>query len=148
MAFIISILIPNAIGFIGGLIGNSSNGFKDMIKPNFTPPSIVFPIVWVILFTLMGISTYIIYKSHSNEKKNAFIIYGVQLIANALWNLFFFRLKWYLFAFFWVLLLIVLVIYMINSFYKVNKISAYLQIPYLLWLIFAAILSYNVYLLN
>ena len=145
--FIISILIPNAVGFIGGLLGGSFESFDTIIKPDFTPPGIVFPVVWTLLFTLMGISAYIVYKSAKNNN-NALVVYGIQLIINALWSLFFFRFNWYLFSFFWIILLIIFVIIMIVKFYKVNKIAAYTQIPYLLWLIFAAILNFNIYLLN
>ncbi len=148
MALFISILIPNVIGFLGGLIGGSFGGFKGMIQPSFTPPSAVFPIAWTIIFILMGVSAYLIYKEHNYDKEGAYIVYAIQLIVNALWNIFFFKLKWYLFSFIWIILLIILVVIMIYKFYKINKTSAYLQIPYLLWLIFASILTFNVYLLN
>lgn len=145
---IISILIPNVIGFLGSLFGNIMNGFDGINKPSFTPPSIVFPIAWTILYILMGISSYLIYQSDSSEKKSAFVIYGIQLVINSLWTYFFFNLKWFLFSFILVLVILFLVIIMIIKFYKINKTAAYLQIPYVLWLCFAAILSFNVYLLN
>lgn len=145
---IISILIPNVIGFLGSLFGNIMNGFDGINKPSFTPPSIVFPIAWTILYILMGISSYLIYQSDSSEKKSALIIYGIQLVINSLWTYFFFNLKWFLFSFILVLVILFLVIIMIIKFYKINKTAAYLQIPYVLWLCFAAILSFNVYLLN
>lgn len=148
MSLIISILIPNVIGFIGGLIGDSFSGLTGVNMPSFAPPSIVFPIVWTILYILMGISSYMIYRTQSMNSGKALVIYIVQLIVNALWSLFFFRFGWYLFSFIWILLLIFLVIIMIYKFYQINKTAAYLQIPYLLWLVFAAILSFNIYLLN
>lgn len=132
MSFIISILIPNAIGFLGGLLGDSFKGFQGIIKPDFTPPAIVFPIAWTILYILMGISSYMIYKSYSKEKDRALRIYGIQLIVNALWSIFFFRFKMFLFSFFWMMLLLFLVFIMIYRFYKINKVAAYLQIPYVL----------------
>lgn len=144
---IICILIPNLIGFIGNLLGNSSS-FDSINKPDFTPNKIVFPIVWIILFTLMGISSYIIYKSESNEKSDALKSYGISLIINMLWPFFFFNLHWFFFAFIWLILLIVSVIIYTFKYYKINRIASYLQIPYLLWLIFAAFLNFNVYLLN
>lgn len=145
---IINILIPSILGFLGSLVGNVMNGFDGMYKPSFTPPSIVFPIAWTILYILMGISSYLIYESDSKEKDSALTIYGIQLIINSLWTYFFFNLKWFLFSFILVLIILFLVIIMIIKFYKINKTSAYLQIPYVIWLIFAAILSYNVFLLN
>ena len=146
---IISILIPNILGFIGEIIGNASKGFDNIIKPSFTPPSIVFPIAWTILYILMGISSYIIYKSEENNiKKESLKIYLLQLILNSSWTFFFFKLNYFLFSTFLILIILILVLIMIYKFYKINKLSAYLQIPYTLWLTFALILSYNVFLLN
>ncbi len=144
----INILIPNLFGVLGTLLGNPSQGFNNMIKPNFTPSGIIFPIAWIILYTLMGISCYLVLHSESNNTNSSLIVYGIQLIVNSLWTLFFFRLQWYLFSFVWIIILIILVAIMIYQFYKSNKIAAYLQIPYLVWLIFASILNYSVYLLN
>lgn len=145
---LISILIPNLVGIIGSLLGNASMGFESLIKPNFAPPGFVFPIVWFILYTLMGISSYIIYTSGDPNTKKALILYAIQLFLNSLWTFFFFRLGWLLFAFIWILIMIVFVILMIVSFYKIDKRAALLQIPYLLWLIFAAVLNFSIYLLN
>ena len=144
---IIAILIPNIVGLIGVLIGNPSS-FENIVKPDFAPPAILFPIVWTILFTLMGISSYLIYKSNDLEKDKALLIYIVQLIINGVWSFFFFNQNWFLFSFIWIILLIIVVIIIIYQFFKINKTAALLQIPYLLWLIFASILSYNIYLLN
>lgn len=144
---IINILIPLAIGLIGNFLGNP-NTYSIINKPAFSPPAIIFPIVWTILYILMGISSYIIMISNDNNKNKAYLIYIIQLIVNGLWSLFFFRFKLYLFSFFWIILLISLVVIMIYKFYKINKLSAYLQIPYLIWLIFASILNLSIYILN
>ncbi len=146
--FIIFLFIPIVIGFIGSLLGNSSMGFNLIDKPSFSPPGILFPIVWTILYLLMGISSYLISISNNKHKNCALIVYILQLLVNMLWTFFFFNLKWYLFSFIWIILLIGLVIIMIIKFYKINKTAAYLQIPYLLWLVFAAILNFSIYLLN
>lgn len=124
--------------------------FESLNKPIFSPPAILFPIVWTILYILMGISSYIICSNKTDQKfKNrACYIYIAQLIVNSLWTLFFFRLNMILFAFIWLLLLIILVIIMITRFYNIKPIAAYLQIPYILWLLFAAILNFSIYLLN
>ena len=147
-SLLINILIPNILGFLGSIIGNVQNGFDGIIKPFFTPPAIVFPIVWTILYTLMGVSSYLIIQSDSYEKNEALVIYGIQLIINALWTYFFFNLKWFLFSFVLVIIILVLVIIMIIKYFKINKLAAYLQIPYVIWLIFAGVLSLSVYLLN
>ena len=144
---IFNILLPLTIGFIGSLLGGFNN-FELINKPSFAPPGFLFPIVWTIIYILMGISAYIISISNDDNKKKAYTIYLIQLIVNGLWTLFFFRLKWYLFSFIWILLLIGLVITMIDNFKPISKLSAYLQIPYLLWLIFASILNISIYLLN
>ena len=146
---IVNILIPLTAGIIGSLIGNISEGFNSMIKAPLTPPQIVFPIVWTILYILMGISAYLINKEDkTKETQSALKIYLLQLFFNMLWTFFFFNLNWYLFAFIWLLIMIVLVIIMIYKFHKINKTAAYLQIPYLIWLLFASYLNLAVYLLN
>lgn len=146
-SLIISIIIPIIGGIIASLLGGSTSEFATINKPAFSPPAILFPIVWTILYTLMGISTYILKQNNQFDSLNK-LIYYTQLIVNILWPLFFFRLNWYLFSFFWIILLIVLVIIMIISFYKSNKTAGYLQMPYLIWITFAAILTLSIYLLN
>ena len=147
-ALLISILIPNLAGLFGNLLGNSAANFDNVIKPGFTPSGIVFPIVWIILFTLMGISSYIIFTSCNKDKKNALIIYGIQLFLNSLWTFFFFNLELYLFSFIWLLLILFFVLLMFYKFYRINKTAALLQIPYILWLIFAGTINFGVYILN
>lgn len=137
-------------GFLGSLLGVNMASFKNLKKPFFTPPSIAFPIIWTMLYILMGISSYLICcnKTDKKFKKRACFFYLIQLLVNTLWSLFFFRFGWYLFAFFWLLLLIALVIVMIIKFYKLKPLAAYLQIPYLLWLIIAGILNLSIVILN
>ena len=136
-----NILIPVIMGGIIGLIINPFMNYQDLNKPPISPPGIIFPIVWTILYIIMG---YSFYKQNEQNKT----IYYTQLIVNGLWSIFFFVFKWYLFSFIWIILLIILVIIMIKEFYKVNKLSGLINIPYLIWLIFAAYLSFGVYLLN
>ena len=142
-----SILIPVLIGGIVGLIISSAIDYNSLQKPFLAPPSIVFPIVWTILYILMGIS-YGILKSNSLLDTKSINIYYLQLFVNALWSIFFFVFKWRLFAFVWILLLIILVYLMIKDFYSKNKVAGLLQLPYLLWIIFASFLNLAVYLLN
>lgn len=135
---------------LGGLVGLIISGFIDyetLERPPFSPPSSIFPIVWTILYILMGIS-YGILKSNGLVNQEINLIYYSQLIVNLLWPIAFFVLEWRLFAFLWIILLIVLVINMIIKFYNKNKLAGLLQIPYLIWLIFAAYLNLGVYLLN
>lgn len=134
---------------IGGFFSffNDTSFYKTLDKP-INIPSIVFPIVWSILYLLMAVSAYQISESNDYNKGDALKLYFVQLIVNSLWTLFFFGFKLYFFSFLWIILLIILVYIMIYRFYKINKVSAYLNIPYLLWLIFAAYLNYMIYYLN
>lgn len=143
---IIFILIPLVIGFVGNLIGGSTDIYEKINTPPFAPPGFLFPIVWTILYILMGISSYMISKEENNSA--ALTVYFVQLGVNALWSLFFFRLNWFLFAALWLVLLICLIVYMICEFYKLNKTAAYLQIPYALWVTFALVLNSAIYILN
>lgn len=142
-----SILIPVIIGGVIGLIISRSIDYNSLQKPPLSPPSILFPIVWTILYVLMGIS-YGILDSKSLIELKTKIIYSLQLFVNATWSLIFFTLKWRPFAFIWIIILDVLVIVMIIDFFKKNKTAGLLQIPYLLWIIFASYLNLGVYLLN
>lgn len=142
-----SILLPVAIGGIVGLIISGSIDYNTLAKPVLSPPSIAFPIVWTILYIIMGIS-YGILKSKQNVDKGVKNIYYTQLIVNALWSIIFFTFKWRLFAFIWIVLLDILVIIMIKRFYEKNKLAGILQIPYLIWTLFATYLNFGVYLLN
>ena len=142
-----SILIPVILGGIVALLISGFMDYNELSKPPLSPPGFIFGIVWTVLYILMGVS-YGILASKDLVDKNINTIYYLQLFVNLLWPIAFFILKWRLFAFIWLLILIILVIKMIIDFYKKNKLSAYLQIPYLLWCIFAAYLNLGVYLLN
>lgn len=115
-----------------------------------SPPAWVFGIVWTILFFLMGISAYMVYTSDANSdrKRNALIIYGVQLIFNLLWSIFFFNKQWYWFSFAWLIVLWFLILTMIVMFSNISRKAALLQIPYLLWVTFAGYLTAGVAILN
>lgn len=145
--YIKSILIPIIVGGIVGLLISNSIDYENLIQPPLAPPSIVFPIVWAILYILMGIS-YGILGSNSLVDSKINTIYYLQLFVNALWSIFFFVLKWRLFSFIWIILLAILVIIMVVKFYKKNKVASLLQIPYLLWVLFASYLNLSIYLLN
>ena len=142
-----AILIPVVVGGIVGLIISSSIDYNSLKQPPLSPPSILFPIVWSILYILMGIS-YVILDSNLLVDSGINSIYYLQLFVNALWSIFFFVFKWRFFSFLWILLLLALVVIMIVRFYRKNKASGLLQIPYLLWILFATYLNLGVYLLN
>ena len=145
--YIKSILIPVIVGLVVGLITSRFIDYNSLKQPPLAPPSVLFPIVWTILYILMGIS-YGILKSNNLTNQDIDFIYYLQLGVNALWSVFYFIFKWRLFAFIWIILLAVLVIIMIKKFYDANKISGLLQIPYLVWIVFASYLNIATYLLN
>lgn len=142
-----AILIPVVVGGIVGLIISGSIDYSSLKQPPLSPPSTLFPIVWSILYILMGIS-YGILDSNLLVDSGINSIYYLQLFVNALWSIFFFVFKWRFFSFLWILLLLALAVIMIVRFYRKNKTSGLLQIPYLLWILFATYLNLGVYLLN
>ena len=150
-ALILSIAIPLAIGGISAaLTMGSMESFAALTKPSLSPPGWFFPIVWTILFTLMGISSYLIYTSDAPQakKSSALTVYGIQLAVNFFWSLIFFNLNAYLFAFFWLLLLWGLIAVTIAKFWQINQTAALLLVPYLVWVTFAGYLNLAIYFLN
>ena len=148
-SLIVCLLIPLAVGALSGFLTmNSMEVYAGVNQPPLSPPGFLFPIVWTILFVLMGISSWLVWQSDEPSRTRALSLYAVQLAVNFVWPLLFFNLQSYLFALLWLILLIVLVIAMIASFAKIDKTAAWLQVPYLLWLLFAAYLNAGVWLLN
>jgi tryptophan-rich sensory protein len=145
----INIIISLAVGGLSAFLSmNAMSIYQDLTLPAFAPKSIVFPIVWAVLYILMGVSSYLIYESKCDAKKSALTIYAVQLIVNFAWPLIFFNARAYLAAFIWLVILWLLVLWMIISFYKIKPLAGVLQIPYLIWITFAGFLNLMIYLLN
>ena len=148
---LLCLVIPLAAGGIGALLaGGFSGSYEAMYKPLLSPPGWVFPVVWTLLYLLMGYASYLVYISEAAmpRKRRALTVYGVQLIINLLWPLFFFRLGWYTFAFIWLLLLIAAVLLCRMLFRYIEKRAGDLLLPYLIWLFFAAYLNLGVAILN
>lgn len=144
-----SIAIPLVAGGASGFLSRSGMGiYKTLRQPPLAPPGWLFPVVWTALYVLMGVSSYLIAVSGSEDRKLALKIYGVQLVVNMLWTPVFFLLKWYLTAFVILVLLWYLVVMMILAFGGIRPLAAKLQIPYLLWITFAGYLNLGIYLLN
>ena len=142
------VIITIAIGSAPALFINIGDVYKSLEKPPLSPPRIVFPIVWTILFILMGISIYRIVRTDNFGVDSLKKLYFVQLIVNAFWTPIFFGLELFGFAFIWLILLLILVVIMTVKFHYIDKVSAYLLIPYIIWLIFAGYLNFSIYLLN
>lgn len=140
---IINILIPIILGSIIGLITKNHVFY---IKSSIAPSDIVFPIVWTILYGILGYSYYVLKNEYYNFKSK--ILYIIQLIINLVWPIIFFKFGLFLLSFIWIILLDVLVILMLLSFYKINKKLFFINIPYILWLMFASILNYLTYIIN
>ena len=148
-AFIISIAVSLGTGLIASLLTFRNFGiYSELIQPPLSPPAWLFPAVWTILYFLMGVSAYMIYMAKNEEKFAALVVYLLQLVFNFLWLLIYFNLGQLLFAFVWLVILWMLILVMIVSFYRINKASGYLQIPYLVWVTFAGYLNLALYLLN
>lgn len=148
--FIISIAIPILIGLLAGILTmGSMEAFKLLNKPPLSPPGWLFPVVWTILYILMGIASYIIASSPRKLRaKDALKVYGLQLVFNFFWSIFFFNLEAYLFAFIWLVILWILILITTILFYGISKPAGILMIPYLLWVTFAGYLNLAIYLLN
>ena len=148
---IISLLVPLGVGGLSALItGGNMDIYSKIDRPPLSPPGIVFPIVWSVLYTLMGISLYLVWNKNDNSSQSniAYFWFAVQLFLNFIWSPIFFGAQQYLVAFIVLILLIASVVAMIVSFYKISKPAALLQIPYLIWLIFAGYLNLAIYILN
>lgn len=150
--YVFSIAIALGVGGLSSLLTKDNMQIYEQInKPALAPPMILFPIVWGILFVLMGISSAIVYEKRETDKEasqEALKVYALQLAVNFFWTIIFFNMQAYLFAFIWLIVLWVLIILMINKFKKISPTAAYLQIPYLLWVTFAGYLTLMIYLLN
>ncbi len=142
-----NIIIPVLVGGIVGLLIKNNIDYNFLNKPPLSPPGYIFPIVWTILYILMGVSYSILEVNNKLDSKTSKIYYG-GLVVNALWSIFFFLLKWRGFAFIWIIFLTFLIIIMLINYAKKNKIAFYLQIPYLLWTLFASYLNLFISILN
>ena len=147
--YVISILIALGVGLLSAFVTRGQmDVYSNLVQPPLAPPSWLFPVVWSILFILMGISAAIIYIENGPGSKSALTVYALQLAVNFIWSIIFFNLQAYWLAFFWLLLLWALIILMIYKFSKISKLAAYLQVPYLLWVTFAGYLTLAIAILN
>ena len=143
---IIYVFFPLLIGGLGSFIIKDFINYQEIIKPFLAPPKFIFPIAWSIIYFLMGIS-YALLNKNIVDKTNKIIYYG-QLLVNAFWSIIFFIFHNYGLSFIWIILLDILVSLMIWRFYKTNKVSAYLNLGYLIWILFATYLTGAIWLLN
>ena len=138
-----------AVGVVSGLVSmKGMKEFAQLKQPPLSPPGWLFPVVWTILYTLMGISAARVFIVDSLDTKPALILWTVQLAVNALWSPLFFLLELRLVAFVWLVILLWLVVWMTGKFKKVDAAAGNLQFPYIIWLLFAGYLNMAVFILN
>ncbi|MDD6275324.1 MAG: tryptophan-rich sensory protein [Clostridia bacterium] len=146
---ILNLSLPLLYGAASALINMGSfDAYEQLNQPHFSPPSWVFPIVWTILYILMGISAYIVSDKGTEFPKRPLTVYIIQLVMNFIWPLLFFTFKAYFLSFIWLAVLSAIVIVMAVIFCRINKTAGLLQIPYIIWTIYAIYLNLGVYLLN
>ena len=149
---IIAVLIPELVGLFSTLItGNIGDNYKAFNQPPFSPPGILFPIVWIILYALMGIASYIIYeeaRGQDEKRNNALLFYGIQLAVNFIWPIIFFRFEAYWLSVVVIFILLALVIITALKFRELSNAAFWLMVPYIIWLLFATYLNIGVAVLN
>lgn len=145
------ILLAEAVGALSGWLTREGTQIyaQTIVKPPLSPPGWVFPVVWAILYALMGIGAAKVYQAPASKTRSMGLnLFIAQLVVNFFWSPIFFNLQDFGFSLLWLLLLWGLVLWMIRAFRKVKPLAAKLQIPYLLWLTFAAYLNFGVWYLN
>ncbi len=147
--YIISVAISLGVGGISAFLSKDNMSIYSAVnRPALSPPSWLFPIVWTVLFVLMGIAAAIIWNSNGKELDSALIFYGFQLVFNFCWPLIFFNFRAFGIAFFWLLVLLVLIGITAIKFYKINKTAGWMMLPYFAWVSFAGYLNYMIWQLN
>ena len=148
--FVLSILISFLAGGIGSIFTTPAirDWYPTLVKPSFNPPNWLFGPAWTLLYLLMGIALYLVWTSVKENKKSAYIFFFTQLFLNALWSIIFFGAHQTGWAFFEIVLLWLAILAAIFAFYRISKPAAYLLIPYILWVTFAAILNFAIWRLN
>ncbi len=145
---IVSLVIPLAVGALATwIVSDNLDIYADINLPAFAPPSILFGIVWTVLYVLMGISLYLVLSS-GNANKDTWWYFGWQLVFNFIWPILFFNFRLFWLSFVWLLILLYLIIRMIINFWHINKAAAILQIPYAIWVAFAGVLNLAIAILN
>lgn len=150
--YIVSSAISLGVGLLSALITKGDMAiYEEIVKPPLAPPALLFPIAWIILYVLMGISSARIYikrRENTGEVKDALAVYAMSLIVNFTWSIIFFTLEAFLVAFVWLLLLLALIITTVIRYKPIDKLAAFLQIPYIIWVSFAGYLNLAIFILN
>ena len=146
---VINIIMPAVAGFLAYLLTKDNmNIYNEISVPRFAPPAAVFPFVWSILYILSGYSFYLVSTSENPDKAFAEKLNFVNIFFNFFWTIIFFNFRDFLFAFVWIVALWAIILWMIAEFYPISKKAAAINIPYLLWVTFAAFLNYVIASIN
>lgn len=148
---LLCVAVPLAVGGLSAfLTRNAMKEFPQLDQPPLSPPMWVFPVVWTILYVLMGLGSYLVWNGSDRrgERGKALWVYGVQLAFNFLWTIFFFNCGWYLFAFVWLVVLWGLILWTFLLFRRQSPLAGWTLVPYLAWVAFAGYLNFGIYLLN
>lgn len=151
LKFLISILLPLGVGAIAGIATAQAipEWYEALNRPSFNPPNWIFGPVWTTLYILMGVSLFLIWKQDVSKERNvAILIFLLQLLLNFVWSFIFFYFKMIGFALVEIVLLWINIVVMLVLFYKIKPVASYINIPYLLWVTFAAVLNASYYFLN
>ena len=150
--YLVAVAIPLLVGTAAALLTRGNMDiYSEIAKPPLAPPGVLFPIVWTVLYVLMGISSAIVYRERAykpDEAARGLSTYIMSLIFNFFWSIFFFNMGAYLISFIWLLILLALIIRTIIEYWRVSPLAAILQIPYALWVTFAGYLNLAIWLLN
>ncbi len=147
-SLLIALAIPLAVGGLATLLSGGTELYKTVNQPPLSPPPWVFPVVWTVLYLLMGYGSYRVCISENPQKSQALKLYAAQLFLNFLWPVVFFGFRWYLGAFFVLLALWVMILLTLRAFTAIDETAGDLLIPYLLWVTFAGYLNLGIYFLN
>lgn len=150
--YLVSVAVPLLVGILSALITKGNMDiYKEIATPPLAPPSWLFPVAWTVLYILMGISYAMVYmkrESDYNTFVKATVIYAISLVFNFFWSILFFNARAFLFSFVWLLALLMFIVLTIINYKKIDKVAAYLQIPYALWVAFAGYLNFGIWILN
>ena len=151
-SYIVSLIISLGVGILSALLTMKNNNIEEVFRqPPGTPPAFIFPIVWTVLFILMGISAAIVFENRKNapsEARNGLCYYAMSLVVNFSWSIIFFNLKAIFIAALWIVFLLFLIIMTAVKYFKVKPIAAFLQIPYIIWVSYATYLTFGIFILN
>jgi len=149
---LIALAVPLLTGGLSAFFTRDSMmNFALLNKPPLSPPGWLFPVVWTLLYTLMGLASYLVFTSDTasdTQIRQALTSYGLQLFFNFFWSILFFNLKSYYFSFIWLCILLFFILLTAWQFYKINKWAGILMVPYILWVTFAGYLNLAIALLN